>query len=262
MSYPDALDDLIDDIQDWQLKTFPQSTLESKFAHLEREIVELGKDLTSESEIADCLFLLIGLARTQGYDIQRILSDKFKINKSRQWGVPDESGVVEHVRTIDEAEAEGKLKALAIGVSFDLSKRCVSVAIVSGDLGSCELIHVKKFTGTMNDQLYAARRVIDKYPTARVLADSTGNIGAVGVRALRDLGSHPPIEDYIFNRDEQRLIEMNLGLMVKRKALSAPMEMLRDISGDLDMSALDDVIFALALAVWRLPAPCPPSSTP
>lgn len=98
MSYSDALDDLIDDIQDWQLKTFPQSTLESKFAHLEREIAELGKDLTSASEIADCLFLLIGLARTQGYDIQRILSDKFKINKSRQWGSPDADGVVEHIR--------------------------------------------------------------------------------------------------------------------------------------------------------------------
>lgn len=156
----------------------------------------------------------------------------------------------------------GAPKALAIGVSFDLSKRCISVAVVSGDLGSCELIHVKKFSGTMNDQVYAARKVIDKYPDARVLADSTGDIGAVGVRALRDLGSRPPIEDYIFSHDEQKLIEMNLGLMVKRKALSAPMEMLRDLSGDLDMSALDDVIFALALAVWRLPAPCPPSSTP
>ena len=104
MAYPDALEDLIDDIQDWQLNTFPVSTLESKFAHLEREVVELGKDLTSASEIADCLFLLIGLARTQGYDISRILRDKFIVNKSRQWGKPDANGVVEHVREGEVAE--------------------------------------------------------------------------------------------------------------------------------------------------------------
>lgn len=97
MSYSDALEDLIDEIQDWQLKTFPNSTPASKFAHLRREIEELSHDVTSESEIADCLFLLIGMAKTQGFDIFRILKNKFDVNRAREWGLPDAEGVVEHV---------------------------------------------------------------------------------------------------------------------------------------------------------------------
>ena len=100
MSYPDQLEDLCDDIHDWQLKTFPCATVASKIEHLRREVEELSREATP-GEIADCLMLLIGIAKLQNVSILGALRDKLRINKSRTWGEPDALGVVEHVEQVN-----------------------------------------------------------------------------------------------------------------------------------------------------------------
>lgn len=88
----------------WQKQTFGQATALSKIEHLKEEIIELELDVTSNEvnkhlEFADCFFLLFGAAAADGMtyqDICQAIQEKFEINKAREWGKPDEKGVVRH----------------------------------------------------------------------------------------------------------------------------------------------------------------------
>lgn len=94
------------EITKWQAETFPNATPLSKIAHLEEEIKELTIDLQNHIdnrhlEYADCFFLLFGAAAADGMsyqDICKAIDEKFVINKNRQWGKPDASGVVNHIK--------------------------------------------------------------------------------------------------------------------------------------------------------------------
>lgn len=102
----DPTANLFDEIHEWQLATFPEASALSKFEHLKREIAELGEDITKPSEIADCMLLLIGLAKIQGINPIAAMREKLAVNKSRKWGEPDALGVVEHVREPDDADEQ------------------------------------------------------------------------------------------------------------------------------------------------------------
>lgn len=94
------------DVTTWQNETFPQSTAMSKIAHLEEEVTELSAaiehDLPEKRlEFADCFILLFGAAAADGMtykDIYNAISEKMEINRSRNWGEPDENGVVKHIQ--------------------------------------------------------------------------------------------------------------------------------------------------------------------
>lgn len=100
---------LMDYIYRWSVKTFPRATTFSRLKHLEKEIKELI-DITQENpeinekmlmEYADCFILILNSARSQGLsmeDIYQASVKKMEINEQRQWGIPDENGVVEHIR--------------------------------------------------------------------------------------------------------------------------------------------------------------------
>lgn len=100
--------ELFEKITKWQDKTFPESTELSMLHHLKKELEELlneakAKEYLSESkrlEYADCFLLLFGAAQKAGFNYNRIcvaINQKYEINKLRNWGEPDENGVVEHV---------------------------------------------------------------------------------------------------------------------------------------------------------------------
>ena len=95
--------ELIKDITEWRKKTFPKSDDISTYNHLIREVKELGEALEYgpigpiKKEIADCVILLIGLADVLNIDILQAVKEKHQINVKRQWGSPDEYGVVEHI---------------------------------------------------------------------------------------------------------------------------------------------------------------------
>lgn len=93
-----TLDSVIREVNDWQAATFPRATPSSVVEHLRREVLELVDDPTSTSELADVVFLAVGLAYELGADLKQIVADKLAVNRARTWGEPDEDGVTEHIR--------------------------------------------------------------------------------------------------------------------------------------------------------------------
>lgn len=96
-----TLDSIIREVNEWQAVTFPRATPASVVEHLRREVNELIADPTNTSELADVIFLAVGLAYELDIDIDglaRIVADKLAVNRARQWQAPDAQGVVEHVR--------------------------------------------------------------------------------------------------------------------------------------------------------------------
>lgn len=104
---------LLDEINHFQVTTFPKSDAMSKLVHLSKEVVELFEELAKgderrydnkdkiEMEYADCFLLLFGSAGAHGLnaeDIARIIREKLEINRNRKWGKPDEDGVVLHIK--------------------------------------------------------------------------------------------------------------------------------------------------------------------
>ena len=92
----------------WQNKTFPDATAESKIHHLTEEVQELLEDIQKgktvddlELEFADCFLLLFGAAAKCNLDfddLSKAIEKKYNINIQRNWGKPDENGVVKHVK--------------------------------------------------------------------------------------------------------------------------------------------------------------------
>ena len=97
---------LLERIVKWQDETFGKATPLSKLHHLSEEVSELMFALEMgyeqeeiEDEYADCFLLLYGSANKFGLDwdkINLIISRKMDKNEKREWGEPDENGVVRH----------------------------------------------------------------------------------------------------------------------------------------------------------------------
>src|SRR5699024_1489712 len=70
-------------------------------AHLAKEVREVAAEPYSRMEYADCLMLLLDAYRRAGGSADDLVAaafEKLEINKRREWGEPDENGVVEHIR--------------------------------------------------------------------------------------------------------------------------------------------------------------------
>lgn len=95
----DSFECVIAEIAAWGAVTFPDSTAESTFRHLQREMRELKEsDEWDGEEMADLFHLVVQLARVTGKDLAAEVRRKFAINQAREWQAPDAEGVVEHVR--------------------------------------------------------------------------------------------------------------------------------------------------------------------
>ncbi len=92
------MEEVLDEIFEWQKETFPHATPQSCYNHLKKEIAELGENLNDPSEIADCIMLLSNMAKLQGIDVKQVIKEKFAINKTRTWGKVNSEGFVEHVK--------------------------------------------------------------------------------------------------------------------------------------------------------------------
>ena len=92
------------EVSRWGNQQFGQATPHSTVSHLVKEVQELLDDPYDSIEYADCLTLLLHAAHRAGINIESIIDvawDKLDINRHREWGEPDEDGVVEHVRDTD-----------------------------------------------------------------------------------------------------------------------------------------------------------------
>lgn len=98
-----TLDSIIREVNEWQAATFPRATPASVVEHLRREVDELVKDPADVMELADVVFLAVGLAYELDLtvdDLARVVAEKLAINRQRVWQEPDDQGVVEHVREV------------------------------------------------------------------------------------------------------------------------------------------------------------------
>lgn len=99
-----TLETILDKIFEWSLDVFgpgPES-VKAGAKHLLREAQELVEsDGTDPMEIADIVIIASNIAKRQGYDLAEIVSQKFEILKTREWGEPDHEGVIEHVKETD-----------------------------------------------------------------------------------------------------------------------------------------------------------------
>ena len=93
-----TLDSLAREIRAWSAVTFPGSTAASTAEHLRREVFELLESPANAEEQADVFFLLVQLTRVTGTDFATQVARKLTVNKARRWALPDQNGVVEHVR--------------------------------------------------------------------------------------------------------------------------------------------------------------------
>lgn len=96
-----TLDGVLAEVNAWQAVTFPRATPASVAEHLRREVMELVNDPTDTAELADVVFLVVGLAYELGLDmttLAAVVAQKLAVNRARSWSQPDEHGVVEHIR--------------------------------------------------------------------------------------------------------------------------------------------------------------------
>jgi len=121
------LQSLQDNIKQWSDNTFGNHRTGKPIAyHLKKEIDEVidaidvlrgaGNDKEAlwrerygdirkaqtrvKFELADCLTLLLDIAAHEHINVSELLDaseEKLEINKKRNWGEPDENGVVEHI---------------------------------------------------------------------------------------------------------------------------------------------------------------------
>ncbi len=89
---------ILDLVQYWHERTFPDASPEGIVRHIEKEIAELKLDPDDPSEVADVVILCCGYAAAKGWDLEVEVSNKHAINVTRTWKAPDAEGVVEHVK--------------------------------------------------------------------------------------------------------------------------------------------------------------------
>jgi hypothetical protein len=74
---------------------------EGPINHLKKEVNELLESPLDRHEYADCFLLLVDAYRRAGgniYDMLKAVEEKIEINKNREWGSPDENGIINHIR--------------------------------------------------------------------------------------------------------------------------------------------------------------------
>jgi len=106
----EELQRLMDEVSEWQHKTFHTVECVNISRHLEKEAKELTQAIENEShnfnsveielEMADCLILLASCAKKFNLTADELIEFAFmklEINKERKWGKQNEDGTFTHI---------------------------------------------------------------------------------------------------------------------------------------------------------------------
>ena len=104
---------LMDEVSEWQHKTFESVECVNIAEHLRLEAIELKESIeihnekgtmgtfwNMEEELADCLILLISCSKKAGFSAHDLIlagTKKLMINKKRTWGKQNENGTYTHI---------------------------------------------------------------------------------------------------------------------------------------------------------------------
>lgn len=91
------IDQLIEEIYEWQQATFVDGTEEGRIAHFQEEIKEYLADPSSGEEAADVFFLFVAIFKHRGIDLRAEAERKLEINKARTWAKV-EGGYSKHIK--------------------------------------------------------------------------------------------------------------------------------------------------------------------
>lgn len=80
-----SLDQLIEEIYEWQQATFVDGTEEGRIAHFKEEIREYLADPSNGEEAVDVFFLFVAIFKNRGIDLRAEAQRKLEINKARTW---------------------------------------------------------------------------------------------------------------------------------------------------------------------------------
>lgn len=111
---PTSVQDFLEEIRAWSNATFPKSTTSAKLKHLKKEVEEAIMEVQKQDhhislaqrrrvreEFADIFILLLNALSSEEITFAQLMEDakaKMEVNKIREWGAPDEYGVVEHIK--------------------------------------------------------------------------------------------------------------------------------------------------------------------
>ena len=108
------LQKLMDEVSEWQHKTFESVECVNIAEHLRLEAIELKEAIETDEdsvspfkntklvglEFADCLILLASCAKKYGFTSDELIElafHKLEINKKRTWGKQNEDGTYTHI---------------------------------------------------------------------------------------------------------------------------------------------------------------------
>jgi len=133
------LKDIQAEVGSWAEKQFDQSTNSSICEHLRREVKEL-KSTFKPSEAADCFLILLHFAHKNKFDILSEALKKHTVNKNRNWGEPDEDGVVEHIPNLKQQPPAGEWTK-EMRKKWALRPKVISPSIAAKDIfEACDII--------------------------------------------------------------------------------------------------------------------------
>ena len=97
-------------VGEWGERTFPHATLSSIFNHMAEEVAELLEAIRAcdtdniMEELADVQLMSIHIAHKLNRPLIDAVVNKFNECQTREWGEPDELGIVRHIKQETRAE--------------------------------------------------------------------------------------------------------------------------------------------------------------
>jgi len=181
----------------------------------------------------------------------------------------DSEGRVFRAEAIEKSLVTGWSNPLeggvVIGVDWARYRDYTAAVVVQGNRAEARVLHVDRFQGYgWAAAVDRVARLVESYPGAGVLCDSTG-VGDAALDMLRAAAPSVGANGYLFNRASKSQLIDQLAMLFDRGALqmTPQTQLLRELEhfeashGRLEAESgyYDDLVVALALATFQLPQP-------
>lgn len=92
-----SINDLAKDINGWANSVFPDRTMSDIIIKSFEEFGEVIRNPDDPLEMADLFILLLDLAVIRGFDIEKAIIDKMRVNTNRKWKVDSHTRIMRHI---------------------------------------------------------------------------------------------------------------------------------------------------------------------
>ena len=161
-------------------------------------------------------------------------------------------------------------ETISIGIDWARYTDFTAIAVVQGNQDSCSLIDLQRFNGqSWTETVRRVAEIVEKYPHARIVCDATG-VGDPVIEQLQNSLPETKIEGLSFTASLKSELINTLAWVIEKHglAMTPHPQLLRELehfealtteTGHVRLSARggyhDDLVIALALAIYRLDRP-------